>query len=70
MNAIEATTIKRNTLVKLNIPAARPIRTLGGILHEAGQTYRFLGYHGTCLRLSRNPDRAKIIVAWEDVSIA
>lgn len=70
MTINDAISLKRNTVVKINIPAARPIRTLAGDLHEAGQTYRFLGFHGTCMRLSRTTDRAKVIVIASDVSIA
>ena len=34
---------KRNDLVKLNLPAASPRKTLDGNLHEGGQVYKVLG---------------------------
>lgn len=46
----------------LSIPASRPIKTLDGVLHEAGQEYRVLGTHGSCVRLSRITDCAKLII--------
>lgn len=40
-------TLKRGDIVRLVIPAARPIKTLDGNLHEAGQDYKVLGLQGT-----------------------
>ncbi len=48
--------------VQLAIPASRPIKLLSGVLHEAGQTYKVLGSHGTLARLSRVGDNAKIMI--------
>lgn len=59
--------IKRNQLVELTIPSARPIRLQSGILHEAGQTYKVLGTHGTLVRLSRLGDNAKLMVVADDL---
>ena len=53
---------KRNQKVQLAIPSSRPIKTLKGVLHEAGQDYKVLGTHGTCVRLSRVIDCEKLIV--------
>ena len=58
---------KRNQIVTLAIPASRPIKTLDRNLHEAGQEYRVLGTHGTCLRLSRKSDNAKLIIPFDSV---
>ena len=54
--------LKRGMKVQIAIPASRPIKLLNGTLHEAGQTYKVLGGHGTCARLSRVSDCAKIII--------
>jgi hypothetical protein len=59
---MSATVVKRGQTVRLNIPAARPIRTLNGVLHEGGQVYRVLGGFGTLVRLSRVSDHAKLII--------
>jgi len=55
-------TLKRGQRVKLNIPAARPIKTLGGVLHECNAEYAVLGTHGTLARLSRRGDCEKLMV--------
>lgn len=55
--------IQRGMIVRLAIPASRPIKTLDGNLHEAGQDYKVLGSHGTCVRLSRVGDCAKLIIS-------
>jgi len=61
--------IKRGTKVTLLIPDARPIKTLDGNLHCAGQTYKVLGVqNGSFLRLSRVSDNAKLIIAPEQCS--
>lgn len=54
--------LKRGMKVKIAIPASRPIQLLNGSLHRAGETYKVLGGHGTCARLSRVGDCAKIII--------
>jgi hypothetical protein len=54
--------LKRGHIVRLNIPAARPIKTLGGVLHECGSDYAVLGFHGTLVRLSRRGDCEKLMV--------
>jgi hypothetical protein len=54
---------KRGVMATLRIPAARPIKTLNGVLHEAGQLYKVLGTANGCLvRLSRVSDCAKLMV--------
>ncbi len=62
--------IIRGVICTLAIPAMRPIKTLDGNLHEAGQKYKVLGTHGTCVRLSRTTDRAKIIISPESLIAA
>lgn len=62
--------LERGMKVKIAIPASRPIRLLGGTLHSAGETYKVLGFHGTCARLSRVGDFAKIIVSPSDLYLA
>lgn len=52
--------IKRGQIVKLNIPAMNPIKTLRGDLHESGQFYKVLGFQGTLVRLSRLGDFKKL----------
>lgn len=65
----QAESLKRNDIVQLSIPSARPIRLLSGVLHEAGQDYKFLGWANGCLlRLSRVSDFEKITVLPQDVS--
>jgi Zn-dependent M32 family carboxypeptidase len=53
---------KRGVKVTLKIPASRPIKTLNGVLHEAGQAYKVLGTHASLVRLSRVSDCAKLMV--------
>lgn len=63
-------TLARFTIVALNIPAARPIKTLGGDLHESKDRYKFLGLaNGSLARLSRCSDKAKITVTADLVFI-
>ena len=62
--------IKRGMRVKLNIPASRPIKTLNGAYNEAGQIYKVLGGHGTCVRLSREKDFSKLIIPASEISLA
>lgn len=62
-------TLKRGDKVQLNIPPARPIRLLSGVLHEAGQTYRVLGFHASLVRLSRVGDSEKIMVLPQDTTL-
>lgn len=63
-------TLKRGTICRLNIPPARPIKLLSGVLHEAGADYRFLGtYSCSFVRLSRIGDNAKIMVIPADVIV-
>lgn len=59
----------KGTKVQLAIPASRPIKTMDGNLHEAGQDYKILGYQGTCIRLSRVSDKAKLIIPVENLVI-
>lgn len=63
-----AAALKRNAVVTLSIPAMFPIKTMNGVLHEGGQLYRVLGLVGTCVRLSRVSDCAKLIVNPEVLS--
>ena len=63
MNAKNMQTFTRNQIVRLAIPASRPVKTLDGNLHEAGHDYKVLGLHGVgFVRLSRKSDCAKIII--------
>lgn len=59
--------LKRGMVVQLNIPAARPIKLLSGVLHEAGHNYKVLGTHGSLVRLSRISDHEKIMVLPQDI---
>lgn len=55
--------VKRGKLVALNIPAASPVKTMDGNIHENFITYLVLGlYGGTMVRLSRMGDNAKLII--------
>ena len=60
----------KGTKVQLAIAASRPFKTADGNLHEAGQEYKVLGYQGTCIRLSRTSDRAKLITVSENLIAA
>lgn len=61
--------IKIHQTVKLNIEAMRPIE-LKGVLHRRGDIYKVLGLQGTCVRLSRVTDRAKIILTSDMIELA
>lgn len=61
-------TVTRGQIVTLAIPASRPIKTLDGILHEAGQPYKVLGTHASFVRLSRVSDCAKLMVLPETLN--
>lgn len=63
-------TIRRGMIVRLAIPACRPILTLSGVLHQAEQDYKILGTHGTVVRLSRVSDCAKLMMVAEDLYLA
>lgn len=62
--------LERGMLVKISIPASRPILLRNGTLHSAGETYKVLGSRGTCARLSRIGDFAKIIISPSELYLA
>ncbi len=60
MNINQITSLKRFTKLKLAIPESQPRKTGAGHIFQAGETFKYLGTHGTLIRASRIGDNAKL----------
>jgi hypothetical protein len=59
-------TLKKNDIVRLTV--ARPMRTIAGNVFVDGDLFKYIGRHGSCLKLKRIVDQAPLMTLAESIS--